>query len=302
MSKSAALARVTAAYVIALGTAAAWLTLGPGSGHLLIDTLVADTIATLVIFGASRLHHNSSFYDAYWSVIPPAIFLYWWAETGADGARVWLVMAVISAWAIRLTANWARGWPGMHHEDWRYPQLKQQAGRFEAVVDLTAIHLFPTAQVFLAMTPAYVVITHTDRAVGPLDIAALVVGLAAVWLEFAADTQMHRFVARREPGQAMDRGLWGWSRHPNYVGEVGFWLSLALFGLASSPGQWWWLFAGTAAMLAMFVYASIPLMENRSLARRPDYQAVIDRVSRFLPRPPRQPQATPGHHSPKEKP
>ena len=85
----------------------------------------------------------------------------------------------------------------------------------------------------------------------------------------------------------MDQGLWSWSRHPNYFGEFGFWFSLALFGLAASPGDWWWLFVGAVAMLAMFHGASIPMMEERSLQRRPEYQAVIDRVPRFVPRPPR---------------
>ena len=77
------------------------------------------------------------------------------------------------------------------------------------------------------------------------------------------------------------------NRHPNYVGEVSFWLGLALFGLAAAPGAWWWVFAGTVLMLAMFLGASIPMMEKRSLERRPAYQDVVDRVSLFLPRPPR---------------
>ncbi len=287
MSKSASLMRVTIAYVLAFAAAGAWLGWGPSSDHLWLDTLIADVIATLVIFGASRIYQNSSFYDAYWSVVPPVIFVYWWAETDAEGARLWLVLLVIGAWAIRLTANWAYGWPGMKHEDWRYPMLKQGAGKLEAPVDLMAIHVFPTFQVFLAMTPAYVVVTHTDRAVGWLDLIACLIGIGAVALEFGADLQLHRFVRDRQPGQVMDLGLWAWSRHPNYVGEVSFWLSLALFGLAASPDSWWWVFAGSVAMLIMFLGASIPMMEKRSLERRPDYQDVIDRVPRFLPRPPR---------------
>ncbi len=55
---------------------------------------------------------------------------------------------------------------------------------------------------------------------------------------------MHRFVRDRQPGQVMDRGLWAWSRHPNYFGELGFWFGLALFGVAASPGDWWWVFVG----------------------------------------------------------
>ena len=123
---------------------------------------------------------------------------------------------------------------------------------------------------------------------------AFVVGVAAVTLELVADVQMHRFVAERRRGAAMDRGLWAWSRHPNYVGEICFWFSLALFGIAASPRDAWWLFVGVALMVAMFLGASIPLMEKRSLERRPSYQDVIDRVPRLLPRPPRRAQGIVG--------
>jgi steroid 5-alpha reductase family enzyme len=85
----------------------------------------------------------------------------------------------------------------------------------------------------------------------------------------------------------MDRGLWGWSRHPNYFGEFSFWAALALFGIAAAPADWWWLILGALAILAMFLGASIPMMEERSLQRRPAYQDVVDRVSRFVPWPPK---------------
>jgi steroid 5-alpha reductase family enzyme len=197
------------------------------------------------------------------------------------------VAFVILVWAVRLTGNWIYAWPGLHHEDWRYPMLREQAGKAEAVVDLVAIHVIPTLQVFLGTLPAYVVLTRTDRGLGLLDLVATVVGLGAVALSFTADRQMYRFARERQPGQAMDRGLWAWSRHPNYFGEFSFWVSLALFGIAAAPDSWWWIFAGSLAMYLMFQFASIPMMEKRSLERRPSYQDVIDRVPRFVPRPPR---------------
>jgi steroid 5-alpha reductase family enzyme len=123
--------------------------------------------------------------------------------------------------------------------------------------------------------------------VGWLDIVAVVVGLGSVALSFTADLQMYRFARTKQPGEVMERGLWGWSRHPNYLGEIGFWFSLALFGLATSPSDWWWIFVGAIAMVALFLGASIPMMEQRSLERRPRYQDVIDRVPMLLPRPPR---------------
>jgi steroid 5-alpha reductase family enzyme len=287
VGKTESIARVAVAYVIGLGLGAAWLWWGPDTGQLWLDGLIADLLATLVVFAASRLHGNSSFYDAYWSVLPPFLALYWWLERdpAATEARFWLLMAVMLVWAVRLTGNWVYAFPGLHHEDWRYGPMKDKAGRLEPVVDLMGIHVIPTLQVFLGMLPVYVV-TREGRDLGWLDGAALVVGLGAVALETVADVQMHRFGRTKQPGEVMDRGLWSWSRHPNYFGEFSFWLALGLFGLAASPSDWWVL-VGAVAMLAMFLGASIPMMERRSLERRPQYQQVVDRVSLFVPRPPR---------------
>jgi steroid 5-alpha reductase family enzyme len=288
VSKAASLTRVLLAYVVAVAVGAAWLYLGPDTGQLWLDGLIADLLATLVIFGFSRVHHNSSFYDAYWSVLPPLLAIYWWSESTPDvnELRAWLVIGVILVWAIRLTGNWIYAFPGLHHEDFRYAQLREGKGRAELLVDLFAIHVIPTLQVFLGMVPVYVAVTRTGRDVGWLDVVAVVVGLAAVALSFFADLQMYRFARTKQPGEIMDRGLWSWSRHPNYFGEFSFWLALGLFGLATAPSDWWVL-VGAVAMFALFEGASIPMMEERSLARRPGYQDVIDRVPKFVPRPPR---------------
>jgi len=292
MSKVRSLAVVTLAYVIAVAAAVGWLCWGPRTGRLWLDALIADLLATLVVFVFSRVYRNSSFYDAYWSVIPPLLALYWWWQgplgvTGPGSLRCWLLAVVMLYWTVRLTANWAYGFSGLHHEDWRYPILREGAGRFEFLADLFGIHLFPTVQVFVGMLPVYIALTRPGDGMVWLTWLAFAVGIAAVTLELVADVQMHRFVAERRPGAAMDRGLWAWSRHPNYVGEIGFWFSLALFGIAASPRDAWWLFVGVALMVAMFLGASIPLMEKRSLERRPSYQDVIDRVPRLVPRPPR---------------
>jgi steroid 5-alpha reductase family enzyme len=288
-SKSRSLLVVTAAYVIAIAVAATWLAWGPSTGQLWLDTFIADVLATLVVFVFSRAYRNSSFYDAYWSVAPPLLLFYWWSQGDADvdQLRCWLVGTVVVLWAIRLTLNWVYAFPGLHHEDWRYPMFKERAGRWEFVADLGAIHLIPTAQVFIGMLPVYVAVTRPGSGQAWVAFVAFVIGLSAVALEFVADLQMHRFVRDRTSGQTMDRGLWGWSRHPNYFGEFSFWFALGLFGVAAAPAEAWWLMLGAVAILAMFLGASIPMMEARSLERRPAYQDVIDRVSRFVPWPPR---------------
>lgn len=287
MSRVGALVRVALAYVVAVVAGLAWLLWGPDTGQLWLNGLIADLIATVVIFVFSRIYRNSSFYDPYWSVIPPLLAFYWWirSDEPSNTTRWWLMMAVMLVWAVRLTANWVTTFPGMHHEDWRYPMVRERAGRFAFVADLFGIHVFPTLQVFAGLIPVYVVATRAGEPFGALDIVAVVIGAGAVALETVADLQMHRFAATTSPGQVMDRGVWAWSRHPNYFGECGVWLSFGLFGLAAAPGSWWVL-AGVVTMVAMFVGVSIPMMEQRSLQRRPAYRDVVHRVSVFVPLPP----------------
>jgi steroid 5-alpha reductase family enzyme len=288
-NKSADLVKITVAYVVALyigGVSLTFFDHGP-----LLDMLLADLVATLVIFGFSRSYGNSSFYDAYWSVLPPFMALFWLVvgDTQASSLRELLVLGLILYWATRLTLNWAVYWEGMHHEDWRYALLRERAPNMALATDFFGIHLFPTLQVFAGMLPVYAVYCLADRPFNWLDILATVVMLSAVTLQLVADRQLHRFIATRQEGEQLHSGLWAWSRHPNYCGELGFWLGLYLFGLAALPSGWWWMALGIVLMTAMFLFVSIPMMEKRSLEKRPDYQRIIDSTSMLIPWPPRRP-------------
>lgn len=174
---------------------------GPATGRLWLDTLIADVLATVVIFVFSRVYRNSSFYDAYWSVVPPLLLAYWWSQgpiglSGTGALRNWLMAVVVGYWAVRLTANWVIGFPGLHHEDWRYPLLREGAGRFEFLADFFGIHLFPTVQVFVGMLPVYVALTRPG---------AGLVWLA--WLAFVVRTRRgHPGTGRRHPDAPVRRG------------------------------------------------------------------------------------------------
>lgn len=285
--KSAALARVFVAYVVALyagGVTLYWA----GSGSL-SAIFIADLIATAVIFLFSRHFRNSSFYDAYWSVIPPFIALYW-LVTGSAATpplREMLVLGLILYWSTRLTLNWAIHWEGLQHEDWRYAMLRERSPKMALLTDFFGIHLFPTLQVFAGLLPVYAVYCRDNSALNWLDLVAALVTFAAITLQWLSDRQLHRFIARRREGEQLHSGLWAWSRHPNYFGELGFWFGLLLFGLAAYPQGWYWQMTGVVLMTLMFLGASIPMMEKRSLQRRPNYQQVIDSTSMLIPLPPR---------------
>ena len=96
----------------------------------------------------------------------------------------------------------------------------------------------------------------------------------------------------RQPGETLRKGLWRYSRHPNYLGEILIWWSLWLFGLGADPAWARWAVAAPVAMTAMFLFVSIPLIEKRSLERRTGYQQVIDETSMLIPWPPRAPRSS----------
>ena len=136
--------------------------------HPIAVALAADVAATLVIFGFSVAFRNSSFYDAFWSVVPPVIALYWAQRpelVGVNPFRLAIVTALIWLWGARLTWNWNRGWTGLDHEDWRYVDLKEKTGVFYwAGEPRSGIHMAPTLWVFAGMLPVYAVMAAGNGA------------------------------------------------------------------------------------------------------------------------------------------
>ena len=84
----------------------------------------------------------------------------------------------------------------------------------------------------------------------------------------------------------MMSGLWAWCRHPNYLGEMGFWWGLWLLGIAADAGVWWTV-VGPISITLLFVGISIPMIDRRHVARRPGYAEHMRAVPSLLPRPPR---------------
>jgi len=275
------------AYVLALALGTFLFLKLPWS--VLINTLVADLAATVLIFGFARAYKNSSFYDAYWSIFPVAIAL-WWSHlyiTDVEIERVLIVFGLIVLWGLRLTWNWASHWPGLHHEDWRYQPIRDKAGKFELLADFFSTHLFPTLIVFACLLPVHAVMNLSHEPLNWLDYLAIIVTLGAIFIETIADLQLHKFNASKKPGDHISTGLWKYSRHPNYFGEYGFWAGLTLFGLAAWPQGWWWIIPGVICMGLMFAFASIPMMDDRSLASRKGYADYMKKTSAFIPLPPK---------------
>ena len=289
LSRPAAFAVVTGCYLLA-GVAAVVTAGLLRHHHPITVAFVADLVATAVIFALSVAVANASLYDPYWSVAPPVIAVAWTAAA-PDGlatsaqVRQALVVGLVLVWAVRLTGNWAIGWRGLTQEDWRYVHLRETTrGRLPWwLVNLVGIQLVPTLVVFVGMLPLWPALGAPTHGFGVLDVVATVVTVVAIATETVADNQMREFT--RDPvnrGKTIDVGLWSLSRHPNYLGEIGTWCGLYLFGLAADP-TWWWTVVGPVVMVLLFETASIPMMEDRSMQRRPEFADDQRRVPRLLP-------------------
>jgi steroid 5-alpha reductase family enzyme len=287
---------VLTGYLLAFAAAAASRFATADLG-LLPATAIADVVATLVVFGFSVATNNSSMYDPYWSVAPVCIAGYWWLHPEAEGnpVRAGIVVVLVSLWGWRLTTNWWRGWQGLGHEDWRYAGMRARAGRAYWLLAFTGFHFFPTVIVGLGCLALWPALVTGKLRFGVLDGVGIAITLTGILVEAIADQQLVRFkrdvAARRARGELVEHpllttGLWAWSRHPNYFGEITFWFGLFVIGFAANPGAWWTA-VGPLAMVLLFTGVSVPLIETRLRATRPQYAEHAERVSALVPWPPR---------------
>jgi steroid 5-alpha reductase family enzyme len=282
LNKSASLAIVFFIYVLAVIVGYIVLQSVPYQDSM-IKVLMADVAATVIVFIFSVILKNSSVYDAYWSVIPPCIALYLiFINPNGNSIRQYLIFGLILFWAIRLTANWARGWENLRHEDWRYGKIANDTGKFYWPVSFIGIHLMPTLFAFMGCLPFWFGMQSAEP-VNMIDLIAVVVTFIAIVIEWRADEQLRNFKKKANPDAYMNKGLWSRMRHPNYFGEILFWVGLFLFVPASKSYDGWWTAVGLVSMVILFKFISIPLMDTRSKARRRGYDQYIAKVNALIP-------------------
>jgi len=255
-------------------------------GNIWLKILIAHVIATIVIYVGSVIHNNSSLYDPFWSIapVPIIIFLYTLSDiNNLSTLNKILISAPIIFWSLRLTRNWIISWDGFSHEDFRYIELKKGGKIKLEFINFTGIHLIPTLQVNLSLFPLYFLFNSYELSSlnYPLIFASIFTILAVI-IETIADEQMRSFRSnKKNEGITMNKGLWKYSRHPNYFGEVMFWVGLYLMAFLSIKTPFW-LILSPISMIILFIFISCPMMDNRSLIKRSDYKQYMNNTSQLF--------------------
>lgn len=250
-----------------------------------------DIVMTSIIFIWSLIAGNGSIYDPYWSILP-ALLLFEHPKYVSNGLPLWIA-AIVSAWGVRLTYNYIRSISTIEHEDWRIDYHRQQyvaiLGKgihtdfiFWLTFVLGGYHFFPTIIVFSGLIPAFDAINNYSVGYQSTDIVGLVIASISVLIQAIADQQLRAFrlnvnFNRKE---LLKDGLYYYSRHPNYAGELGLWLGLSIIGLGRNMCLS--NVFGFIGMLCLFGFYSCPKMDERMLKSRPAYKQYMDKTPSLI--------------------
>jgi len=230
-----------------------------------------------------------SFIDAVWPMAMLLLALATWPRTGGDEARKLLLVGLCAVWALRLGGHLFIRWRG-HGEDRRYKTLldaQAEKGRGFAVASLFFVFLPQGAFAWLNSLPVQLGQVAATPAVGWIGWAGVALAVFGIVFEAVADAQLAAF--RKDPankGQVMDRGLWHWSRHPNYFGEACVWWGLYALAAETTPGLW--SVAGPIFLtFTLTKWSGIGLTEKGMSDSRPGYADYVRRTSAFIPLPPK---------------
>jgi steroid 5-alpha reductase family enzyme len=209
------------------------------------------------------------------------------ALTG-DGCvgRRWLLAGLTALWGLRLGGYLLARKLGDRREDRRYTAVRERRGAGFPLWSLVGIFGFQGLLVLVVSLPLQVSAIQGGELDGRI-IPGIVVFAVGLFFEAVGDEQMRRFKADpANEGEVMDRGLWRYTRHPNYFGDFCVWWGLWLVALTA--GATWWTAVGPLVMSVLLIRISgAALLEKDIGDRRPGYADYIRRTSGFIPLPPR---------------
>lgn len=199
--------------------------------------------------------------------------------------RTWLVLALVTVWGLRLTLylTW-RNWG--HGEDKRYQQMRARNPQTFAARSLVTIYLLQGVIAWIVSLPLLAAAgIERGGALDWVDAVGVAMWLVGFVFEAGGDWQLSRFLADpTNRGKVMDRGLWRYTRHPNYFGDTVVWWSFLVFAL---PTGAWWVAMGPVVMTALIVKVSGVALTERNMGSSPreGHDDYVRRTNAFFPGP-----------------
>jgi steroid 5-alpha reductase family enzyme len=240
--------------------------------------------AAVAVWMASLKRHDVSIVDSLWPLLFLIAALYFGYAMAWHGPRPIVTAGLVGLSSLRLCVyitvrNWGHG------EDRRYQVIR---ARNQPHFELKSLYLVFLLQAFMASIVALPLLGAAldARALGVLGLLGVLLWLVGFVFEALGDWQLQRFKA--DPGnhgKVMDRGLWRYTRHPNYFGEFAMWWGL--FAIAAEAGAWWSIGGPVLMSVLLLRVSGVTLLEKDIGERRPQYRDYVRRTNAFFPGMPR---------------
>jgi len=228
----------------------------------------------------SLIRNDVSIVDSLWSLMFLLVVVVYSLMSDTGGPREVLILALVAVWALRLSAyiTWRNHG---HPEDYRYQEIRannEPGFRYKSLYIVFGLQAVLAWIISLPLAGAI----SGQSAIGFLDYAGCALFLTGLFFEAVGDLQLSRF--RKDPanaGKVLDKGLWHYTRHPNYFGNFTIWWGFYLIAL--SAGAWWTIIAPLLMTFLLLKVSGVALLEKDISGRRPDYQQYIRRTNAFFP-------------------
>jgi steroid 5-alpha reductase family enzyme len=246
--------------------------------------LIFAVSAGLILWLLSLRLRDCSIVDIFWGpgIAGVVDLVVWLGHSGGERASV--VILLVNLWGVRLAAHiWSRH----KGEDRRYATMRNRFGRHWWWLSLPQVFLLQAILIWFVPAPLVAAVLYGQRPLAWLDYLGIAVAAFGLVFEAVADFQLSAF--RADPvnrDKVMQRGLWGWSRHPNYFGDAAMWWGYFAIGFSASH-MWWLILSPLLVTFLLLQVSGVTLLEDGIEHRRPGYAAYKQRVSAFIPWRPR---------------
>ena len=236
-------------------------------------------------FIPAALHQTERYYDLVGGITYISVTLFAVALSGELDLRAMLVAAMVMFWSLRLATFLFRR-ISRDGKDSRFDTIKNRPLRFFMAWTIQGLWVLLTAAAALA------VITGGVRApLGAIGIAGIAIWSIGILIEIVSDRQKSNFRSNPDnKGKFINSGLWAWSRHPNYFGEIVLWTGMAIVAVPVLHGwQWVTLISPVFVTFLLTKVSGIPLLEEKADQRwggQDDYEAYKRRTPVLVPKPP----------------